>query len=208
MEQQGLRQKDIADLLGGRNRASEILSGKRPLTLPMIRALHERLAIPSNCSFENRTSVMASWKTFDRPTFRLRCSSNADGLTRRPLRRIYWPVSSPRPQAPFSLEAGRNVSGPALGQIAPTYGSGSRVREIAESRPAIQRRYHPETFNEEVLRYIARLSWMEHGPRLAVEFLEERGMIVVVEPHLPSTHLDGAALLSRSGARHRADDPA
>lgn len=46
MEQQGLRQKDIADILGGKNRASEVLSGKRSLTLPMIRALHEKLAIP------------------------------------------------------------------------------------------------------------------------------------------------------------------
>ena len=37
MEQQGLRQKDLAD--GGKNRASEILARKRPLTIPMIRAL-------------------------------------------------------------------------------------------------------------------------------------------------------------------------
>lgn len=45
MEQQGLRQKDIAPLLGGKNRASEVLSRKRPLTLPMIRSLYERLDI-------------------------------------------------------------------------------------------------------------------------------------------------------------------
>lgn len=47
MEQQGLRQKDIADLVGGKNRASEVLSRKRPLTLAMVRALHEKLGIPS-----------------------------------------------------------------------------------------------------------------------------------------------------------------
>jgi HTH-type transcriptional regulator / antitoxin HigA len=47
MEQQGLLQKDIAPLLGGKNRASEILARKRPLTLPMIRALHDALDIPS-----------------------------------------------------------------------------------------------------------------------------------------------------------------
>jgi len=46
MEEKGLRQKDIAELLGGRNRASEVLSRKRPLTLSMIRALHEKLDIP------------------------------------------------------------------------------------------------------------------------------------------------------------------
>lgn len=47
MEEQGLRQADIAALVGGKNRASEILSRKRPLTLTMIRALHEKLGIPS-----------------------------------------------------------------------------------------------------------------------------------------------------------------
>jgi HTH-type transcriptional regulator/antitoxin HigA len=45
MEEQGLRQKDIAEILGGKNRASEVLSGKRSLTLPMIRALYEKLSI-------------------------------------------------------------------------------------------------------------------------------------------------------------------
>jgi HTH-type transcriptional regulator/antitoxin HigA len=45
MEQQGLRQKDIAPLLGGKNRASEVLSRKRPLTLPMIRSLYEKLEL-------------------------------------------------------------------------------------------------------------------------------------------------------------------
>lgn len=47
MEQQGLRQKDLADVVGGKNRVSEVLSGKRPLTVAMIRALHEKLGIPS-----------------------------------------------------------------------------------------------------------------------------------------------------------------
>src|SRR5690349_2805009 len=47
MEEQGLRQADIAALVGGKNRASEILSRKRPLTLSMVRALHEKPGIPS-----------------------------------------------------------------------------------------------------------------------------------------------------------------
>src|SRR5256885_1344509 len=48
MEQQSLRQKDIAQLLGGKNRASEILARKRPLSLAMIRSLHEKLGIPAS----------------------------------------------------------------------------------------------------------------------------------------------------------------
>jgi HTH-type transcriptional regulator / antitoxin HigA len=47
MEQQGLRQKDIAGLLGGKNRASEVLAKKRALTLAMVRAINEKLEIPA-----------------------------------------------------------------------------------------------------------------------------------------------------------------
>jgi len=57
LEQQGLMQRDIAPLLGGKNRASEILARKRPLTLPMIRALHRALDIPSQALIREPGSV-------------------------------------------------------------------------------------------------------------------------------------------------------
>src|SRR6266436_7059628 len=40
MEHQGLTQRDLVPYFGSRSRVSEVLSGKRGLTLPMIRALH------------------------------------------------------------------------------------------------------------------------------------------------------------------------
>lgn len=48
MEEQGLRQADLAPLLGGRNRVSEVLAGKRPLTVAAIRALSDALRIPAD----------------------------------------------------------------------------------------------------------------------------------------------------------------
>lgn len=48
MEEQGLRQIDLAPFLGGRNRVSEVLAGKRPLTVASIRALSEALHIPAD----------------------------------------------------------------------------------------------------------------------------------------------------------------
>jgi HTH-type transcriptional regulator / antitoxin HigA len=47
MEQSGLGPKDLVPMIGQLNRVYEILSRKRPLTLAMIRALHEKLGIPS-----------------------------------------------------------------------------------------------------------------------------------------------------------------
>ena len=46
MEQMNLKQTDIAPLFGGKTRVSEVLNGKRPLTLKMISLLHEYLGIP------------------------------------------------------------------------------------------------------------------------------------------------------------------
>ena len=47
MEQASLTRRDLEPLLGGRAKVSEVLSGKRQLTLQMIRALTSRLGIPS-----------------------------------------------------------------------------------------------------------------------------------------------------------------
>lgn len=43
MEEMDLKQTDLADALGGKNRVSEILNRKRKLTLEMIRNLTKRL---------------------------------------------------------------------------------------------------------------------------------------------------------------------
>lgn len=47
MDQMGLKQVDVGRIIGSKSRASEILSGKRSLTLPMIRSLSEELNIPA-----------------------------------------------------------------------------------------------------------------------------------------------------------------
>ena len=47
MEERGLRQKDLVTVLGGKNRVSEVLSGKRGLTLGMVRSLSQSLNIPA-----------------------------------------------------------------------------------------------------------------------------------------------------------------
>jgi HTH-type transcriptional regulator/antitoxin HigA len=48
MEQLGIKQKDLAEVLGFKSRVSEIMNRKRKLTLEMIRNLHKRLNIPTN----------------------------------------------------------------------------------------------------------------------------------------------------------------
>jgi HTH-type transcriptional regulator/antitoxin HigA len=46
MDQQGLTRKDLLPIFGTTARISEVLNGKRALTLEMIRKLHDAFAIP------------------------------------------------------------------------------------------------------------------------------------------------------------------
>ncbi len=46
LDQLGLTRKDLQAILGGRGRVSEVLTGKRQLSLEMIRRLHRHLRIP------------------------------------------------------------------------------------------------------------------------------------------------------------------
>ena len=47
MEQAGLKQRDLVTFIGSPGKVSEVLNGKRTLSLRMIRALHEGLGIPA-----------------------------------------------------------------------------------------------------------------------------------------------------------------
>lgn len=47
LEQMNMSESDLSDILGARSRKSEILSGKRKLSLSMIRKLTEKLNIPA-----------------------------------------------------------------------------------------------------------------------------------------------------------------
>jgi HTH-type transcriptional regulator/antitoxin HigA len=46
MEQQGLTNKDIAEILGYKSRVTDIFNKHRKLNLTMVRKLHEKLHIP------------------------------------------------------------------------------------------------------------------------------------------------------------------
>lgn len=47
LEQAGLSPSALIGVIGSRTRVYEVLRGDRPLTLPMIQRLHERLGIPA-----------------------------------------------------------------------------------------------------------------------------------------------------------------
>ncbi len=63
MDQQGLTRTDMAVYIGSQSKVSEVLNRKRPLSLAMIRRLHEGLGIPAD------TLLQESGKKQEPPIF-------------------------------------------------------------------------------------------------------------------------------------------
>lgn len=60
MEQKGLARRDLEPAIGSRGRVSEVMTRKRPLTLPMVRELSALLQIPADVliqSYETRSAA-------------------------------------------------------------------------------------------------------------------------------------------------------
>lgn len=65
MEQSNLKQADLVPYIGSRSRVSEILSGKRQLTINMIRALSEGLGIPTKVLIKKPDTSDTEYKNWD-----------------------------------------------------------------------------------------------------------------------------------------------
>lgn len=61
MDQQGLSQADMKHFIGSPSKVSEVLNRKRPLSLSMIRRLHDGLGIPADILIQD----MSPWRLID-----------------------------------------------------------------------------------------------------------------------------------------------
>jgi HTH-type transcriptional regulator/antitoxin HigA len=64
---------------------------------------------------------------------------------------------------------------------------------------SVAREYRPSDWTAVGFQELRNLSRYDVGPRLAIQHLEDRGIIVDIVPHLPRTRLDGAAMLRGDG---------
>lgn len=210
MHEQGLRQKDLVPMLGTRSRVSEVLSGKRPLTVAMIRALSVGLGIPADILIGPRqkhpdklgevTSGL-DWSRFPLNEMQKRgwfdFANSTKQSTEELLQELFAQVTN---EPAFALYR-RKFRGEGLSEetrysvLAWT----ARVLLRAKREAAGVAAFRPNAVTPETLRHLVCLSSLEAGPKLAVEFLAQRGITVVIEPRLPKTMLDGIALLTERG---------
>ncbi len=203
MEQAGLQPRDLIPFIGSRGKVSEILSGKRPITMPMARALHEHLGIPADVLLRRPGGTTddarstAEWKRF-------------------PLRAMAergWIPKVPHLEARAEELIGELIerAGGATVADAVLYRKADNLRANAKTDPYALKAwcwqalaaaapsgrdqdYRPGAVTPDFLRQVARLSWSEEGPQRARELLSGNGIPLVIVEHLPRTYLDGAAL--------------
>jgi HTH-type transcriptional regulator/antitoxin HigA len=196
MEQLGLTQKDLIPFIGSASKVSEVLARKRPLSLQMIRALNLGLGIPAKVLLQSEpqdseTSDVPDWAKFPAKEMFRRgwIASEADrsvrtfiepwlgALTLSALFKKTQHIRGNRKSDPYALIAWtvRVVERARLGRLTTTFSI--------------------DVFSESFFRDLGRLSIYSTGPRLAVEYLQRFGITLIIEPPLPRTYLDGAAIL-------------
>jgi HTH-type transcriptional regulator/antitoxin HigA len=209
MDQMQIGRKEMEAYIGSASKVSEVLSRKRPLSLPMIRRLHTGLGIPAEVLIggaEISQAVIGDQPEMDYAKFPLKemlargCFGDfkgnarqikdyAEDLVRKFMQGVLPNQAEPAfLRAPMHQRGTRDVDGYAL--------LAWRLRVIKQARahPA-PREYKKGVITAKWLKDLARLSVFEDGPRLARERLGMAGIALVVEAHFKGTYLDGAAML-------------
>lgn len=211
MDQLSLARKDLEPFLGSRSKVSEVLAGKRPLSLAMIRALNAGLGIPLESLIsdqpDSESVERVEWDRFPVREMVKRGWLHGKRLAGRA--RIGFAEARELMEEFFEPLGGPSA---VVGALHKT----DRVRRAQSANPyslaawacyvrrragnvAVAREYRSSDWSSDGFRDLRSLSRFDVGPRLAIQYLEERGIVVDIVPHLPRTRLDGAALLRADG---------
>lgn len=201
MEQANLKPIDLVPYIGSRSRVSEILSGKRQLTLEMVRALSEGLEIPAEVLIQKYdTAKNSEYEAWD------------DKLVTEMSKRGYFEgVSANIKDKVKLLETFFSVIGSPVNVVGLTRKSSYRSSPLTDRKALvawatrvlqkakdvkITRKYKKGTINLEFMSELAKLSIQEESPLKVQEFLKKYGIILIIEPHFSKTYLDGATILT------------
>lgn len=203
MEQGGLTARDLIPILGSRSKVSEVLSGKRTLTLQMARALHEHLGIPADTLLARPVALVphgtspVEWEKFPIPAMaklgwipRVRLwKHQAEALLKDSIAAAGGPAMLPEALYKKTDNPRQNVKTDAYALTAWCY----KLIATARATP-LTTEYEDSTITVDFARNLAKLSTSPRGPKLAAEYLAKQGIHLICLPHLPKTYLDGAAL--------------
>ena len=208
MDQANLTPRDLVPFIGSRAKVSEVLSGKRTITMSMARALHQHLGIPADVLLqEPGASLPDAIPGIEYSRFPLRAMAKAGWIE---------DARNLKDRAEELITALMERAGGREFAAAPLYRKNDSRRINAKTDDYALRAwcwqalaqandrdyptgYRDGVVNPELLRQVAQMSALPDGPVQARAFLAQRGIALEYVPHLPRTHLDGAALKSHEG---------
>ena len=203
MDQANLTPRDLVPFIGSRAKVSEVLSGKRAITMSMARALHQHLGIPADVLLQKPgASLPDALPDLEYGRFPLVAMA-----------RVGWipSIKDLKDQAEGLVTDLMDRAGGRVFAAAPLYRKNDSRRVNAKTDDYALRawcwqvmaqargtqsisEYRADAINPQLLRDVARMSVLEDGPVQARDFLAQYGVGVEYVNHLPRTHLDGAAL--------------
>ena len=208
MDQQGLSARDLVPLIGSRAKVSEVLAGKRGITMSMARGLHRHLGIPAEVLLQDPDADLddslsdVAWERFPlKAMARLGWIPNTPDLKDRAEELVRGLIQQAGGSQAAAAVSFRRNDHRRLNAKTNPYALQAwcwQVLAAANTHPP-PRPYRNGVVTPEFLRKTAQLSDSPHGPRMAREFLAEHGIALAVVPHLPRTYLDGAALQLADG---------
>lgn len=203
MEQADLKPADLEQYIGSKGRVSEILSGKRQLTLDMVRALEAGLGIPAKVLIQKPDqNTEAGYQHWD--TQLVRAMESYGYFGSKSLKKD----GKGELLKQFFASLGGPVQLAALFRKDRTsYRTSSRTHKnaleawmirVLEKAKKIKTSavYRPGVIDVAFMRDLMKSSVKENGPLLAREHLKKVGIKLVIERHLPKTYLDGATILT------------
>lgn len=205
LDQLGLTRRDLGPFIGSRSKVSEVLAGKRPLSLRMIRALHTGLGISAETLLQEPGAELPAaeerdWRKFPlqemvRRGYVRRIHQNLRDHAEDLVREFLAPFGGAFPPAASLRRTSHVRGGRASDDHALLVWATRAIQLAAESEPSIP--YRPGSFTPAAIRGLTSLTRGKGGPSQARDALGGFGIGFVVEPHFPRTYLDGALLLGR-----------
>lgn len=205
MDQQELKQADLVPFIGSKSRVSEVLSGKRDLTLDMVRRLHRGLGIPlkslvNDPDFELperiETDEFPVKEMFEKGYFPS-VLEKAWREVRNDCESLLHLFFQGRQSQPIGALNRQTTSAKARVNVQALHAWRCRVLDRAGGSPP--EKFVRTNFNQAVIDQLRALSTLPDAPLIVQKRLKEAGVALIVEPHLQRTHLDGAAMWHPNG---------
>ena len=197
LEQLGLKNRDLEPVLGSRSKISEILAGKRQLSLKMVRDLNRNFGIPLEALVAEPQQAPAK----EIPDLSKRAAAKLEklGVGFKKASSSDWlrKVIGTEQSLALLRKTRTHRSNERTDHTALLYWQAGVLRRARER--TVKGEFASSKLTKPRMRRLAQLSQYEDGISQANDFLSALGIQLIYLEPLPGTFVDGASMLAQDG---------